>query len=99
VYNTLELLEEMGFVRRIDGLEGCAHFDPDTSRHRHAICVKCRQVWDVDPVELPDNLPDGFAVTGVLIQGTCSGCAAENSAPATTDCYEKGEQIQSEVAM
>lgn len=77
VYNTLEVLEELGFVRRIDGLEDRAHFDPDTSDHQHAICLKCRRVWDVQPVGEPPDMPDGFTVTDILIQGTCSDCAEE----------------------
>lgn len=75
IYNTLEALEDLGFVRRIDGLEQKAHFDPDTSAHQHAICQRCRRVWDVGPVEAPVDLPERFVVKDVIIQGTCSGCA------------------------
>lgn len=75
IYNTLESLVELGFVRRINGLEQRARFDPDTSDHGHAICRKCKKVWDVDsPSTLPD-LPDNFQVEDILIQGVCVDCA------------------------
>ena len=75
IYNTLETLVKLGFVRRIDGLEGRARFDPDTSDHEHAICLKCRTVWDVGPVATPDDLPEGFTPLHTLVQGICGRCA------------------------
>lgn len=77
VYNTLQTLEELGVVRRIDGLESRAHFDPDTSAHQHSICRRCHRVWDVDCNEAPAGIPDGFTVVEVLIQGICADCARE----------------------
>jgi len=77
IYNTLDTLEEMGFVRRIEGLEHRAHFDPDTSDHEHAICVKCKRVWDVGKIEAPEDLPDQFQVSDILVQGICGECARE----------------------
>jgi len=75
IYNTLETLAKLGFVRRVDGLEPKAHFDPDTSEHQHAICVKCQTVWDVGEVDLPADMPEGFAVLNTAIQGICGRCA------------------------
>jgi len=75
IYNTLDTLEELGFVRRLDGLEGRAHFDPDTSEHEHAICVKCRRVWDVGSIDAPSDLPRQFRVSDILIRGICADCA------------------------
>lgn len=78
IYNTLQTLEELGFVRRIDGLEQRAHFDPDTSEHEHAICVGCRRVWDVASIASPADLPEGFEVSDILVQGICKDCAGQN---------------------
>jgi Fur family transcriptional regulator, peroxide stress response regulator len=75
VYNTLDVLEKLGFVRRIIGLDDRAHFDPDTSEHQHAICLRCRRVWDVGPIANPSDLPDGFEVVDIQIQGICAKCA------------------------
>lgn len=77
IYNTLDTLEKMGFVRRIDGLEQRAHFDPDTSDHEHAICLQCRTVWDVGPAQTPADVPQGFTVLNTLLQGICGRCAHE----------------------
>jgi Fur family peroxide stress response transcriptional regulator len=76
IYNTLESLEELGFIRRIDGLEQRAHFDPDTSDHQHIICRNCKRVWDIkSPTPLKD-LPSGFKVEDILIQGVCEECSS-----------------------
>lgn len=75
IYNTLETLEGLGFVRRIDGLEQCAHFDPDTSEHQHAICMRCKRVWDVAKIAEPPDLPERFQVVDILVQGICERCA------------------------
>lgn len=75
IYNTLETLAGLGFVRRIEGLEQKARFDPDTSDHQHAICLRCRQVWDVGPVGAPPDLPEGFTVVNIPVQGICGSCA------------------------
>lgn len=77
IYNTLETLVNLGFVRRLDGLEQKAHFDPDTSDHQHAICLACREVWDIGPVAQIPDVPDGFTVLNTLIQGICEHCAHE----------------------
>lgn len=75
IYNTLETLAKLGFVRRIDGLEQKAHFDPDTSDHQHAICLECRAVWDIGPAPTPAELPEGFTMLSTLVQGICGRCA------------------------
>ncbi|MHB0999918.1 MAG: Fur family transcriptional regulator [Armatimonadota bacterium] len=77
VYNTLETLEELGLIRRIDGLEQKAHFDPDTSNHQHALCRECRKVWDVERIDAINGLPDNFTVEDILIQGICTDCTKE----------------------
>ena len=76
IYNTLQALETLGFVRRIDGLENKAHFDPDTSPHQHAICSNCKWIWDVSSMSLPKDMPAGFLLKDILFLGTCSMCAA-----------------------
>src|SRR5918998_5722878 len=48
VYATLELLAELGLVRRVDVGEGPARFDPRTDPHHHAVCRRCGRIEDVD---------------------------------------------------
>lgn len=75
VYNTMDTLEALGLIRRIEGLENKAHFDPDTSDHQHAMCRKCSKVWDIESPESIQGLPDKFSVEDVIIQGLCADCA------------------------
>jgi Fur family transcriptional regulator, peroxide stress response regulator len=79
IYNTLETLEKMGVVRRVEGLERQAHFDPDTSDHQHAICRKCGHVWDVDSPLAHMNLPDEFVVESILVRGLCRNCVEQSA--------------------
>src|SRR4051812_2234166 len=52
VYSTLELLGELGMVRRLVARSGAALYDPRTGEHQHAVCRKCGRVEDLDaPVD------------------------------------------------
>ena len=82
VYSTLELLTEMGLVRRIDAGTGTVLFDGRRQPHHHAVCRSCGQVWDlaqtVDVTALAqDARAAGLRVDSVqvLATGTCSACA------------------------
>jgi Fe2+ or Zn2+ uptake regulation protein len=48
VYATLELLEELGLVRRIAAGTGPALYDPRTDEHQHLVCTRCGRVEDLD---------------------------------------------------
>src|SRR4051794_13053857 len=53
VYATLELLEQLGAVRRVAVPGGPALFDPRTDPHHHAVCAVCGKAQDVEaPVDL-----------------------------------------------
>jgi Fe2+ or Zn2+ uptake regulation protein len=82
VYATLELLEEIGAVRRVAIPGGPALYDPRTDPHHHFICRACGRATDVDAdVELGPALRaaarHGLAVSHaeVLIAGTCDKCS------------------------
>jgi Fe2+ or Zn2+ uptake regulation protein len=47
VYATLELLEELGMVRRLQRA-GTTVFDPRTDPHHHLVCTSCGSVEDLD---------------------------------------------------
>ena len=47
VYRNLNLLADMGTIRRVKGLNDTEHFDGDTSLHQHFICRKCGAVQDI----------------------------------------------------
>ena len=47
IYATLELLEELGMVRRLQRA-GTTLFDPRTDPHHHLVCTSCGSVEDLD---------------------------------------------------
>jgi Fe2+ or Zn2+ uptake regulation protein len=47
IYATLELLEQLGMVRRVQRA-GTTLFDPRTDSHHHLICTSCGSIDDLD---------------------------------------------------
>lgn len=83
VYATLELLEDIGLVRRVATEGGATVYDTRTDAHHHVACRRCGAIVDVDaPVDSAELLraaeamgftPDG---TQVVVRGVCAACAA-----------------------
>jgi Fe2+ or Zn2+ uptake regulation protein len=48
IYGTLDLLDELGFVRRVSTPRGATLYDPRIDEHHHVICRVCGRVQDVD---------------------------------------------------
>ena len=48
VYATLELLVELGLVRRIDAGLGAARYDARVEPHQHMACRRCGRIDDLD---------------------------------------------------
>jgi Fe2+ or Zn2+ uptake regulation protein len=81
VYATLELLEELGLVRRIH-TPSALLFDPRSDEHAHALCRCCGRVEDLDvappaTAALRAAEAAGFSAAGAetLVVGLCAGCA------------------------
>jgi Fur family peroxide stress response transcriptional regulator len=77
IYSTLDLLEEMGAVRRVSTLDGAAVYDSRTEPHDHATCRVCGRMFDLEPAEpRPAKLPRGFRVEHSQVQfvGVCADC-------------------------
>ena len=82
VYSTLELLGELGVVRRVGPAAGRMLFDPRIEEHEHVVCSVCGRVEDVDaPVDATPALDAARAAgwsdtaAGVLLTGVCDRCA------------------------
>ena len=82
VYATLELLVELGLVRRID-TGTAALFDAGLEPHQHAVCRRCGRVQDVDGRLNAGALlraadAGGFhpEAAELIISGLCEECAA-----------------------
>jgi len=91
VYNTLQLLTEMGEVHELIVDELRRRYDVNTAPHHHAVCRSCHRIFDVEPAVLgtawagPETVAladGGFRVEAVSIEltGLCGGC--ERGAPA-----------------
>lgn len=55
VYNSLRYLKDAGHIAEIQFGNGASRFDRMTSRHDHAICVKCGKLVDME-LEIPKEL-------------------------------------------
>jgi Fe2+ or Zn2+ uptake regulation protein len=83
VYSTLDLLAELGFVRRLSTPAGVAVYDPRTQPHHHMICRSCGRMEDLDAeveagAAVRAATAAGFAVEHGELQlsGLCADCAA-----------------------
>lgn len=83
VYRNLNLLSEIGEIRKIENPEGADRFDHRCHDHYHTRCVKCGRVFDVDMeyiTEWGSKIKDthGFKFTGhdIIFKGICPDCDA-----------------------
>jgi Fe2+ or Zn2+ uptake regulation protein len=81
IYATLELLEELGFVRRVSTPRGTTVYDPRVDPHQHLVCRSCGRVEDLDAeVEVASARraagKAGFRVQYAELQlsGLCRNC-------------------------
>lgn len=65
VYRNLNLLVELGEVRKLSCGDGADRFDADTTPHYHFICRDCGEVYDL-PMETVDTM-------NKAAQGYCDG--------------------------
>jgi Fur family ferric uptake transcriptional regulator/Fur family peroxide stress response transcriptional regulator len=89
VYATLELLEELGLVRRLASTTGSAVYDPRTDAHHHLVCRRCGRIADVDgPLDdgavMRAARRAGFAPDDaqLVVRGLCAACRAAAAAAA-----------------
>jgi Fe2+ or Zn2+ uptake regulation protein len=82
IYATLELLEELGMVRRVQRA-GTALFDPRTDPHHHLICTACGSIEDLDSTLETAALKRAAAKHGfeqerieAVVHGRCASCRA-----------------------
>jgi Fe2+ or Zn2+ uptake regulation protein len=84
VYSTLDLLEELGFARRVPVATASALYDARLEEHQHLVCRRCGAVEDVDVrVDMAGALaaarrgglrPDAAEV---VMRGVCAACASQ----------------------
>jgi Fe2+ or Zn2+ uptake regulation protein len=82
IYATLDLLEELGMVRRVQRA-GTTLYDPRTDSHHHLVCTICGSIEDLDS-DLDTGALEraaarhGFAHERIeaVVQGRCARCRA-----------------------
>jgi Fur family peroxide stress response transcriptional regulator len=81
VYNSLRYLREAGHIAEIQFGNGASRFDRTTTRHDHAICIKCSKLVDIE-MKIPAKLigkaakksnfkPESLEFT---LRGVCPEC-------------------------
>ena len=84
VYATLELFEQLGIVRRVNGGGGTLLWDTRADAHHHMICRNCGRIEDLEtPLDL-ERARRSAARSGfqpdraeVVVSGLCASCAAK----------------------
>ena len=81
VYRNLNLLSDMGKIRKVKMPGGADRYDNTCHEHYHAKCMKCGKVFDVEMdfiSDLENNIKDssGFEFTGhdIIFKGICIKC-------------------------
>lgn len=84
VYRTLDVLEELGYLRHSHSAAGREEFHVlPTAEHAHLQCRSCGHTWELDAAEVasivrPLQRRYGFStdVGHLTISGVCEQCAA-----------------------
>ncbi|MBN2430278.1 MAG: transcriptional repressor [Acidobacteria bacterium] len=81
VYRNLEILSDMGMVRKVETAGAPRRFDGDLEAHFHARCMECGAIHDLLPehaAKVRVTLPAcaSFRITGYQLEftGVCAEC-------------------------
>lgn len=76
VYNSLQALEDEGFIIKINIDSDRVRYDAFTSLHGHFYCKSCKRIYDFDVNSINDSLQDGFDMSerNVYYSGLCPEC-------------------------
>ncbi len=76
VYNTLNMLSELGEIRAMHMGKNSTLFDPRTDLHRHFCCQKCGNVIDIEENESSGPELEGHLVQScqIIYYGECTRC-------------------------
>ncbi len=86
VYRTLEILEQMGVIRRVHLDDGCEGFAPASAGHgHHLICSRCQETIEFEDCNMSSLLKRVSEQTGFTIEqhwlelvGLCPKCQKKN---------------------
>ncbi len=85
VYATLELLADLGLVRRVATGNGAMLFDSRVQPHAHTVCRRCRTTADLEDSSASEQALSQASETGfvpdqaqLVVWGLCASCAASD---------------------
>jgi len=85
VYGTLDLLDDLGFVRRVSTPRGATTYDSRVDQHHHVICRECGRVQDLDAAVETDVAERAASAAGfqvahaqLTLSGVCAACATRS---------------------
>lgn len=86
VYKNVRTFLDSGMLREVSFHYGSMRVEPNEHEHHHLVCVRCKQITDLDaatlgPVRVKERLPRGFQVTRISVDvlGVCANCSAKLS--------------------
>ncbi|ACC98590.1 Ferric uptake regulator [Elusimicrobium minutum Pei191] len=87
VYRNLNLLSDIGVIRKIRGMGNSEHFDYNTHNHAHFICAKCSRIFDIDIdgnfYEILNLIAkkNGLDIEpgGLVLKGMCKNCKKDKN--------------------
>jgi Fur family peroxide stress response transcriptional regulator len=87
VYRTLSMMEEKTIIGSVLSVGNAKRYDPNTSRHHHLVCIRCKKILDFSADELDRLDPPAHAVsrfqvlrTTVQVEGVCEDCQRRKDA-------------------
>jgi Fe2+ or Zn2+ uptake regulation protein len=84
VYDTLDLLDELGLIRRVSTPRGATTYDTRVEHHHHVICRACGRMEDLDAEVDTAGAEKAARAAGfapafaqLTVSGLCSACRAQ----------------------
>lgn len=85
VYRSLEVLTDLGLLKRVEHPGSAVRYDPHVEPHHHFLCTRCGTLTDLPPGAVAgvedlayDAAPPATAdELTVFVRGTCAACAAD----------------------
>lgn len=85
VYRTLSMMEEKKIIGSVLFVGNAKRYDPNTVRHHHLICIRCREIFDFSAEEFDRLEPPSSAIgtfelvrTTVHVEGICDKCRSRD---------------------
>ena len=86
VYKNLHAFLDSGMLQEVSMHHGSLRIETNRKPHHHLVCIRCKQITDLDEVSLPSfpllqDLPRGFQLRRIAVDvlGICEACASKGA--------------------